>query len=371
MDFSHLAFEFQWEQCFSLIDKWKTTMIDHIINIHQEKSSEIQIYKEQAEKNFFHEKKNFILNMNEYFQHTCIRSYEINLFKNKLNQLKKNIIQRPLPLHIEIESYSLNKLINIYQLFNKQLFDQRKILAEYKIPTQTIYLMSTSNNQIIIVNNQLKIFLYDKLIGFIDEINMLDYTNEYLNDICWSINYKNFLFLCDYSLWSLENLCLKKLAHISNKKHFLNNLTSFHNYVFFIYDRGEYIDRWIIQPEWKLDKRWIKYNNNDILLSINSNNDYLLIYTNRLIQLCSDDLIIQYTIDLSNQEHLYSNFIFLSSYKIWLTIDKETQLLKYFHLNNRIIQTLDQIYVRTISSMGNNELALVTKDDYHLQILSI
>ncbi|CAF2739714.1 unnamed protein product [Rotaria sp. Silwood2] len=371
MDFSHLAFEFQWEQCFSIIDKWKTTMIDHIINIHQEKSSEIQMYKDEAEKNFFHEKKNFILNMNEYFQHSCILSYEINIFKNKLNQLKKNIIHRPLPLHIEIESYSSNKSIRLYRIFNKQLFNQRKISAEYKIPTQSIYLIATSNNQIILVNYELKIFLYDKLIGFIDEISMLDYTNEYLNDICWSINYKNFLFLCDYSLWSLENLFLKKLAHISNKKHFLNNLTCFHNYVFFIYDQGEFIDRWIIQPEWKLDKRWIKYHNNDIILSINSNNDYLIIYTNNSIQLCSDNLTIQYSIDLSNQEHLYSNFTFLSSFKIWLFIDKETQLLKYFHLTNRTIQTLDQIYIRMISPMGDNELALVTKDDYHLQIVSI
>ncbi|CAF1559455.1 unnamed protein product [Rotaria sp. Silwood1] len=371
MDFSHLAFDFQWEQCFSIIDKWKTTMIEHIINIHQEKSTEIQIYKEQAEKNFFYEKKNFILNMNEYFQHSYILSYEINLFKNKLNQLKKNIIHRPLPLHIDIDTCLLNKTIRIYQIFDKQLYNQRKINAEYKIPTQTIYLISTSNNQIIIVNYELKIFLYDKLIGFIDEINMLDYTNEYLNDICWSITYKNFLFLCDYSLWSLDNLLLKKLAHISNKKHFLNNLTCFHNYVFFIYDQGEFIDRWLIQPQWKLDKRWLRTHNNDNILSITSNIDYLLIYTNKSIQLCSEDFIIQYLIDLTNQEHLYSNFTFLSTYQIWLIIDKQTQLLKYFHIHNQTIQTLDQIYVKIISSMGDNELALVTNDDYHLQILSI
>src|SRR5271163_620421 len=104
MDFSHLAFEFQWEQCFSLLDKWQSTMIDHIRDIHQEKTSQIQIYKDLAEKNFFREKNKFILNMNEYFQHDCILSYEINPFKKKLNQLKENIIHRPLPLNIQIES---------------------------------------------------------------------------------------------------------------------------------------------------------------------------------------------------------------------------------------------------------------------------
>ncbi|CAF1609778.1 unnamed protein product [Rotaria magnacalcarata] len=371
MDFSHLAFEFQWAQCFSLIDKWKASMIDHITNIHQEKSSEIQMYKDEAEKNFFIEKKNFALNMNEYFQHSCILSNEINLFKKKLDQLKENIIHRPLPLNIEIKSYPLNTSITIHRLFNKQLFNQRTISAEYKIPTQSINLIATSNNQIILVNSESKIFLYDKLIGFIDEINLSDYTDEYLNDICWSKNYKNFLFLCDYSLWSLENLFLKKLAHISNRKHFLNNLTCFHNYVFIIYDHGEFIDRWLIQPEWKLEKRWIKDHKKDIFLSINSNNDYLLFYTNKCIQLCSQDLIIHYSIDLANQEHVYSNFIFLSSYKIWLLIDKQTHLLKYFRLNSRKIYTLDQVYVRNISSMGDSELAFITNDNCHLQIILI
>ncbi|CAF1433398.1 unnamed protein product [Adineta steineri] len=371
MDFSHLAFEIQWEQCFSLIDKWETTMIDRIKTIHQEKSLEIQTYKEQAEKTYFLEKTNFILNMNEYFQHSHILSNEINIFKKKLNQLKQNIIQRPLPLNIDIDTNLLNNPITIHQNFDKHIFNQRKIVMEYKLQIESIYLIATSNNQIILVNNQLKIYLYDKLIGFIDEINLLDYTDEYLNDICWSTTYKNFLLLCDHSLWSLENLYLKKLAHISNKKHFVNNLTSFHNYLFLIYNQGEFIDRWIIQPEWKLTKRWIKhYHQNDYLISISSNNDYLLLYTNKFIQLCSDDLIIQYTIDLTDQEHIYSNFIFLSSYQIWLTIDKQTQLINYFHKNTRIIQSLDQISIRHISSMGD-ELALITNDNCCLQIISI
>jgi len=370
MDFSHLAFEFQWEQCFSLIDKWKTTMIDHITHIHQEKSSEIQMYKDQAEKTYLLEKNHFILNMNEYFQHPCILSNEINTFKTKLNQLKQNIIHRPLPLNIEIQSPSLNNSISIHPVFENRLFTQRKILIEYSINIPSIRLMATSNNQIIILNNQSKIYLYDKLIGFIDEINLLDYTNEYINDICWSSIYKNFLFLTDHSLWSLENLFLKKLAHISNKKHFLNNLTSFHNFLFLIYNQGEFIDRWIIQPEWKLEKRWIKQYNNDILISISSNDDYILFYTHKSIQLCSDDLIIQYSIDLTHQEHVYSHFIFLSSYKIWLTVDKHTQILNYFHLNNRTIQTLDKIFIRAISLMGD-EFALITEDGCHLQIVSI
>jgi hypothetical protein len=127
-----------------------------------------------------------------------------------------------------------------------------------------------------------------------------------------------------------------------------------------------------MDKEWKLEKRWIKQNNNnhDIFLSINSNNDYLLFYTNKSIQLCSVDLIIQYSIDLTSREHFFSHFIYLSQYQIWLTIDKQTQILNYFHVNNRIIQTIDQIYLQAISSMGD-ELALVTKDDYHLQIVSI
>jgi hypothetical protein len=366
MDFSQLAFEFQWERCFSLLDKWQTTMIDHIRDIHQDKTSQIQMYKDQAEKNSLREKNKFILNMNEYFQHPCILSYEINTFKNKLNQLKQNIIHRPLPLNIQIETYSLENSIIIHPIFHKQLFKQKKIRAEFQIQLESIRLIATSNNQIVLITNQSKIYLYDKLIGFIDEINMRDYTNEYLNDICWSRMYKNFLFLCDHSLWSLENRILKKLAHISNKKNFLNNLTSFHNSIFLIYNQGEFIDRWRIQPEWKLDKRWIKYHKNDTLISIYSNNDYLLFYTNKYIQLCTEDLI-----DLSNQEHIYSNFIYLSSYKIWLIIDKKTDTLNYFHINNRIIQSLDQIFAQGISSMGD-DIAFITKDEnYHLQIISI
>jgi len=372
MDFSQLAFEFQWEQCFSLIDKWKTTMIEHIKTIHQEKSSQIQFYKDQAEKNSYLEKTNFILNLNECFQHPYILSYEINTFKNKLNQLKQNIIHRPLPLNIQIESCSLENSILIHPLFDKNLFKQKKILADYQIHTKSIRLIATSNNQIILINNQSKIFLYDKLIGFIEQINILDYTNEYLNDICWSDIYKNFLFLFDHSLWSLENIFLKKLAYISNKKNFLKNLTSFHNYLFLIYNQGEFIDRWNIQPEWKLNKRWIKSHENDIFISIYSNNDYLLFYTNKSIQLCSEDLIIQYTIDLSNQQHIYSHFIYLNSYQIWLIIDKQKNLLNYFHINNRIIQTFEEIFVYAISSM-EDDLALIIKDDddYHLQIISI
>jgi hypothetical protein len=371
MDFSHLAFEFQWEQCFSLIDKWKTTMIEHIRNIHQEKSTQIQMYKDQAEKNTFLEKTNFTLNMNEHFQHPYILSYEIDSFKNKLNQLKQNIIHRPLPLNIEIESSPLNNSISIHPLFDKHLFNQRKILAEYQVDTQSIRFIATSNNQIILVNNQFKIFLYDKLNGFIKKIDMMDYTDECLNDICWSKMSKNFLFLCDHSLWSLENLRLKKLAHISNKKNFLNNLTSFQNYLFLIYNQGEFIERWIMQREWKLERRWIRENNNqEILVSIHSNNDYLLFYTKKSIQLCSFNLIIQYSIDLSNSEHFYSHFIYLSQYQIWLTIDKQTQILNYFHVNNQKIQTLDQIFLQAISSMGD-DLAFITKDDYHLQIVSI
>ena len=371
MDFSHLAFEFQWEQCFTLVDKWKSAMVDHIINIHQEKSAEIQMYKEQAEQNVLLEKTNFILNMNECFQHSCILPYEINSFKNKLNQLKENIIHRPLPLNIEIEPCCLNKSISIRPRFDQQLFNQRKLITEYEMHTQTTHLMSTSNNQIIIVDNELRIFLYDKLIGFIDEIDMSDYTNEYLNDICWSVSYKNFLFLCDYSLWSLENLHLKKLAHIVNKKHCLCNLTCFHNYLFLSYDQGEFIDRWTMEPEWKLDKRWSKHHPNDILISMYSNDDYLLFYTNKSIQLCSQDLIIRHSIDLSNQEHFYSHFIFLSSYQIWLIVDKQTGILKYFHLNNLTIQNLGQMSVKIISSMGDAELALVIKDDNHLKIVVI
>jgi len=371
MDFSQLAFEFQWEQCFSLIDKWKTTMIDHIINIHQEKSSQIQYYKDQAEKNSILEKTNFILNINEYFQHPCILSYEINTFKNKLNQLKQNIIHRPLPLDIQIESYSLENSIRIRPIFDKQLFKKKKILADYKIYMESIRLIATSNNQIILVNNKSQIYLYDKLIGFINDIDMRDYTNEYLNDICWSDIYKNFLFLCDYSLWTLENRILKKLAHISNKKHILNNLTSFHNYIFLIYNQGEFIDRWKIRPEWKLDKRWIKYKKNDIFISIYSNNDYLIFYTNKSIQLSTEDLIIQYEINLSNQDHIYSHFIYLSSYQIWLIIDKKTDILNYFHINNRIIQPLDQIFVHAISSMGDDLAFIKKNDNYHLQIISI
>lgn len=370
MDFSHLAFEFQWEQCFSMIDKWKATMIDHIINIHQEKTLEIQVYKDQAERDVSLERTNFILNMNEYFQNSCILSNEIDSFKKKLNQLKENILRRPLPLNIDIGSCSLNKLICIQPVFNQELFHHKNIFAEYKIDTRSVYLMATSNNQIIIVNNKLTVFLYDKLIGYIGEITLSDYTNEVLNDIRWSIDYKNFLFLCDYSLWSLEKLFLKKLAHIPNKKYILNNLTCFHNYFFLTYNQGEYIDRWIIQPEWKLDKRWVKYHRNDILISISSNSNYLLFYTNKTIQLCSDDLIIQYSIDLLQQEHFYTHFMFLSLYQIWLFVDKETRLLKYFDVNNRTIQTLDQIFVQTISSMGSNELAIVS-NDYYLQIISI
>lgn len=371
MDFSNFAYDFQWEQCFSLIDKWKTTMIEHITTIHQEKSREIQFHKDQFEKNFITEKKNFILNMNECFQHSSILPYEIDLFKKQLNQLKKNIIHQPLPLNIDIRSCSLNKSISIYRIFNKQLFTQRRIIAEYKIPTKSISLIATSNNQIILVNYEFKIFLYDKLIGFIDEINILDYTDEYLNDICWSNKYKNFLFLFDYSLWSLENLVLKRIAHINNRKHLLSNLTCFHNYLFIIYDNGEFIDRWIIEPEWKLEKRWIKYHKNDCLLSINSNDDYLLFYTNKSIELCSEDLIIKYSINVSNQDDLCTNFTYLSSFKIWLFIDKKTHLLKYFHINNRDIQTFDDIFVQNLSPMGNNEFAFITNDDYRLQIVSI
>jgi hypothetical protein len=371
MDFSHLAFDFQWEQCFSLIDKWKTTMIDHISHIHQEKISQIQMYKDQAEKISFGEKKNFILNMNEYFQHPCILSYEIDTFKNKLNQLKQNIIHRPLPLNIQIESYSLENSILISPLFTSDFFKQKqKLLAEYQIQTESIRFIATSTNEIILVNNQSKIFLYDKLIGFIDQINLEDYTNEYLNDICWSKIYKNFLFLCEHSLWSLENLFLKKLAQMTKKKNILNYLTSFHNSIFLIYNQGEFIDRWRIRPEWKLDKRWMKYQTNQTLRGVYSNNDYLLFYTKKSIQLCTEDLIIHYEIDLTHQEHLYSHFIYLSSYKIWLIIDQQTNLLNYFDLNHRIIQPIDQIFVQAISLMGEN-LAFITKDDYHLQIISI
>jgi len=371
MDFSHLAFEFQWEQCFSLLDKWQTTMIDHIRDIHQDKTSQIQMYKDQAEKNSLREKNKFILNMNEYFQHDCILSYEINPFKKKLNQLKENIIHRPLPLNIQIESYSLENLISIHPLFTKEFFEQKPILNEYKIPTESIRLIATSNNQIILINNQSKMFLYDQLIGFIDQIEIFDYTNEHLNDICWSKIYKNFLLLFDHSLWSLENLFLKKLAHISNKKHRLNYLTSSTNSLFLIYNQGEFIDRWKIQPEWKLDKRWIRYEKTDRLRSISSNNDYLLFYTNKSIQLYSEDLILQYNIDLSQQEHFFSYFVYLSNYEIWLMIDQQTNLVHYFHINHRKIQAIDQIFVQAMSLMDDDDLALITKDNSRLQIISI
>lgn len=367
MDFSQLAFEFQWEQCFSLIDKWKTTMIEHINTIHEEKFSQIQFYKDQAEKDFTLDKRNFILNMNECFQHPCILSDEINTFKNKLNQLKQNIIHRPLPLNIQIEPYSLENSIIIHPILEKNLFKNRKILAEYQI--QSIRLIATSNNQIVLINNQSKIFFYDKFLGLINEINIENYTNEYLNDICWSDMYQTFLFLFDHSLWSTENCLLKKLAHIRNKNKFLNYLTSFKNYIYLIYNQGEFIDRWRIEPEWKLDKRWMKSIKNQSLVAVYSNNNYLLFYTNKSIQLCTEDLIIQYTIDLSQQEHLYSNFIYLSTYQIWLFVDKYTDLLKYFHINNRIIQSIDQISIQAISLMEDNDIALITND--HLQIISI
>ncbi|CAF1600577.1 unnamed protein product [Adineta ricciae] len=370
MDFSHLAFEFQWEQCFSLIDKWKNTMIDHILHIHQEKSTEIEMYKEQAEKSRLLEQTNLILNMNEYFQHPCILSNEINSFKTRLNQLKQNIVHRPLPLNIEIDSTSLKNSILIHPIFDQYTFKQRKLLIEHQINPQSIHLIATSNNQIILVNNQSKIFCFDKTIGFINEINLLDYTDEYLNDICWSSAYRNFLFLCEYSLWSLETLHLKKLAQISNKKHFVSNLTSYRNQIFLVYNQGEFIERWNVRPAWKLEKRWIKQHENDMFISISSNQQHLLFYTTKSIQICTNELIIQYTIDLTNQEHIYSNFIFLSQYQIWLTIDKHMQTLNYFHIHQRTIETFDQIDIRSISSMGD-DLALITKDKRRLQIVSL
>lgn len=369
MDFSQLAFEFQWEQCFSLIDKWKTTMIEHINNIHEEKTSQIQSYKDQADKTFIRDKKNLILNMNEYFQHPHILSNEINTFKTKLKQLKENIIHRPLPLNIQIETYSLDNSILINPIIEKNFFQAKSILAEYSINYQSIRLIATSNQQIILVNNdQFNIYLYDKYLGFRKKIPYEYLTNEYLNDICWSDSYKSFLFLFDHSLWSLENNTLNKLAQIINRKHILNTLTSYENSIYLIYNQGEFIDRWRIKPKWKLDKRWIKYDKKEILLSIYSNNTYLLFYTNKSIQLCTEDLIIQYTIHFDQQEHVYKNFIYLSLYDIWLFIDKKTDLLNYFHINNHSIQTFDQIFVQAISLIGD-DLVFITKD--HLQIISI
>jgi hypothetical protein len=143
------------------------------------------------------------------------------------------------------------------------------------------------------------------------------------------------------------------------------------NSIFIIYNQGEFIDRWKIQPEWKLDKRWIRHDKIDQLKSISSNNDQILFYTKKSIQLYSEDLILRYTIDLFQQEHSFSYFVYLSVYEIWLMIDQETHLVHYFHINHRKIQSIDQIFVQAMSLMDEDDLALIIKDNYRLQIISI
>lgn len=370
MDFTDLAFEFQWEQCFSLVNHWQKTMIDQIEKIHQKKLSQIQMYKTRAEKNFHREKNRLILDLNEYFQHDSIRSEEIHCFKKKLNQFKENLIHRPLPLNIQIQSSSLQNSIHIRPVFTRDLFDEKTIFVQYSIPVKSIRFLSTSDKRILLVSEQLNVLIYEPLNGLIDQMNLRDYTDEDFHGISWSRMTGKFLFLFEHSLWELEEFVLKKLAHIPRKTHLLLHLTCLNNSLFLIYDQGEFIDRWKIEPEWKLDKRWLRQEQIEQLKSIASNLEHLLFYTNKSIQLYSEDLILQYSIDLSHDEHLFSDFVYLSNYEIWLMMDKQTHLICYFHRDDRSIQRIEQIFVQTMNVM-NDYIVWINEDLNQLQIISI
>lgn len=370
MDFSDLAFELQWEQCFSLVDNWQKTMIDQIENLHRKQTSQIQLYKTRAEKSFHRAKDRFILNLNEYFQHESIRSDEISSFKKKLNQFKENLLHRPLPLNIQIQSSSLDKIISIRPFFTKDSFDEKTILARYPLPEKFIRWMSTSDNQIVLIDQQSNVFIYEYVFGLIDRMNLSDYTNEQFHDVTWSRIARKFLLLFEHSLWSLEEFGLKKLAHIARKTHFLSYLTCLNNSLFLIYDQGEFIDRWKIEPEWKLDKRWLRQESIEQLKSIASNDQHLLFYTNQSIQFYSEDFILQLTIDLTDREHLFTDFVYLSNYQTWLMIDQQKHTIHFFQINHRTIQTIDQIFVQAINVM-NDYIVWINKDLNQLEIISI
>lgn len=368
MDFTDLAFQFQWEQCFSLVNHWHKTMIDQIEKIHEKKISQIQLYKTRAEKSFHREKNQWILDLNEYFQHESIRSEEIHCFKKKLNQFKENLIHRPLPLNIQIQSpSSVDNSITIRPFFTRDFFDEKTILVQYPIPTKSIRFLITSDKQLLLVSEQSIVWIYDSTMRLIDQMNLLDYTKENLHGISWS---GQFLFLFEYSLWALEEFVLNKLAHIVRKTHLLFQFTCLNNSLFLLYDQGEFIDRWKIQPEWKLDKRWHRQELTEQLQSITANTEHILLYTNKSIQLYSEDFILQYNIDLSNGEHHFSDFVYLSNYEIWFMIDRQTHLINYFHRDDRVIQKLEQIFVQIMNVM-NDSIVWIKKDHNQLQIISI
>lgn len=367
MDFSDLAFELQWEQCFSLVNNWQKAMIDQIENVHRKHTSQIQRYKTRAEKSFHRDKDRFILDLNEYFQHDSIQSNEIHSFKKKLNQLKENLIHRPLPLNIQIQSSSLENPILIRSFFTKNSFDERTILARYPIPTKSIRSMVTSNNQIVLIDQQSMVFIYEYVFGLIDRMNLLDYTNEHFQAICWSRMARKFLLLFEHSLWSWEEFGLKKLAHVARKSHRLSHLICLNNSLFLIYDQGEFIDRWKIEPEWKLDKRWFRRQPIEQVKSIAANDQHLLFYTNQSIQFYSEDFLLQYTID---HDHLFSDFVYLVNYRTWLMIDQQTHVIYFFHVDERRIQAIDQIFVQKMNVM-NDYVVWINNDLNQLEIISI
>lgn len=374
MNFSSLAFEVQWEQCFALVEKWKSTMIEHILSICEDKLSQIQFHKDQAEKSRSHENHSFVLNFDEYFQHESILSSEIDRFKTKLSEFKQNLLNQPMPLNIEIDFPSLENSIRVQRLFSNDIFHQRQIHKRYQIPNQIIrFLTISSNQQILLINKQSNIYLYDKSFRLISQWIFNDYTHEYLRDLCWFEDKKIFVILCDYSFWSLTNqdssqneFELKKLAEIRTEKHMLTHFVCFHQLIFFVYNYGEFIDRWILNVNWTFEKRWTK---SPIIQAIAANDDYLLFSTNQSIDLCTENLIRQYSIDLIG-EHIYTDFIYLSSYHVWLFIDKQTNELKYFHRHQRILHSIDELIVQKLSLINNN-LVLIFRDKNQIEIVSI
>ena len=370
MDFRHFAFEFQWEQCFALVDTWKTKMIDQIVAVHHEKSAEIQTHKDRAQQHGLAKIDPLILNLNEYFQHACVLSDEIDSFKSKLIELKQLILHRPLPLQIDIAPSSVNDSIVITPHFGEHTLQRRHVLARYPLGTHSIRFMIASTNQIVLVTDYSQLMLYDKSLGFIDQVDVLEFTDEHLNDACWSATYGNVLFLFEYSLWSLDELQPVKLAHVPSGKHVPSHLAASSNHLFLAYDHGELIDRWTIQPQWKLDKRWRRSDDEHPYISLHANDTHVLLYTKPAIHLCTYDLAIQHAIDLSTCSHVYSHFMFLSSHRVWLTVDQQTQLIHYFRSDDDLVRSLDEISIAAVCVMGD-ELVLLTADDNNVQIVSI
>ena len=230
--------------------------------------------------------------------------------------------------------------------------------------------MIASTNQIVLVTDDSKLMLYDTSLAFIDRVDVLKFTDEHLNDACWSATYGNVLLLCEYSLWSLDESQPVKLAHVPNGKHVHSHVAASNNYLFVAYDHGELIDRWTIQPEWKLDKRWRRSDNEHPYISLHANDTQLLLYTKTAIHLCTYELVIQHAIDLSTLSHVYSHFMFLSSHRVWLTVDQHTQRIHYFRSDDDLVRSADEISIAAMCVMGD-KLVLLTRDDNDVQIVSI